>query len=57
MMAKNVKIYLTKKDHKTAKIKRRYHTYKHIVNILNSFNTKLQVKNNEFAIKDKIKDL
>ena len=57
MMAKNVKNYLTKKGHENAKIKRRYHTYKHTVNILNSVNTELQVKNNEFAIKDKIKDL
>ena len=56
-MAKNVKNYLTKKGHENAKIKRRYHTYKHTVNILNSVNTELQVKNNEFAIKDKIKDL
>ena len=42
---------------RNAKIKKRSQTYKHNVNILNFFNTKLQVKNNESEIKEKLKDL
>ena len=56
----NLKFFSWNKDFKKAKIKKRAHAFKHYkhtynVEILNFFYPKLQLKNTESAIKNKLK--
>ena len=63
MKPQSLKTFFNKKDSKiNAKLRKQCHSYKccgstYQVEILNSFNTELQLKNSESAIRNKLKDL
>ena len=63
MKPQSLKTFFNKKDSKkNAKIRKQSHSYKcngstYQVEILDSFNTELQLKNSESAIRNKLKDI